>query len=91
MAYRGRPHWRLEQSLDALAKAGVNIESIDAICVGGAYSSFIWIDPAKIDKAAGVLNARQSWSASALYRCRFFQSLLSRASMFFSSPMSVGR
>jgi prephenate dehydratase len=47
----------LNKSLNALARAGVNIESIDAICVGGAFGSFVWIDPAMIEKATRAMNA----------------------------------
>ena len=47
----------LHKSLDALFRAGVNIESIDAICVGKEYGSFVWVDPSDIEKAAEVLNA----------------------------------
>ena len=48
----------LNKSLDALSRAGVNIQSVDAICVGKEYGSFIWIDPGDIEKAATTLDAR---------------------------------
>lgn len=47
----------LNKSLDALARAGVNIESIDAICVGKEYGSFIWVAPSDIEKAVTALDA----------------------------------
>lgn len=48
----------LNKSLDALSRAGINIESIDAVCVGKEYGSFIWVDPSDIEKAAKALDAR---------------------------------
>jgi hypothetical protein len=48
----------LNKSLDLLSRAGVNIESIDAICVGKEFGSFIWVDPSDIEKAAGALEAQ---------------------------------
>lgn len=48
----------LNKSLEALFRAGVNIESIDAICVGKEYGSFIWVDPSDIEKAAKALDAQ---------------------------------
>jgi len=48
----------LNKSLDLLCRAGVNIESIDAICVGKEFGSFIWVDPSDIEKAAKALEAR---------------------------------
>lgn len=47
----------LNRSLEALSRAGVNIESIDAICIGKEYGSFIWVDPGDIEEAAKALNA----------------------------------
>jgi hypothetical protein len=47
----------LNKSLDALFRAGVNIESVDAICVGKEYGSFIWVGPGDIEKAAKSLGA----------------------------------
>ena len=47
----------LNKSLEALFRAGVNIESIDAICIGKEYGSFVWVDPSDIEKAAKALNA----------------------------------
>ena len=48
----------LNESLAALADAGVNIDSIDAVCVGRQFGSFVWIAPSDIDKAARALKAR---------------------------------
>jgi hypothetical protein len=48
----------LNKSLEALANAGVNIDSIDAIAVGGRFGSFIWVGPADIEKAAAALGAK---------------------------------
>lgn len=45
----------LNESLDALANAGVNINAIDAIAVGGQFGSYIWVDAADIEKAARAL------------------------------------
>jgi len=47
----------LNKSLDALFRAGVNIESIDAICIGKEYGSFVWVVPSDIEKAAKALHA----------------------------------
>jgi hypothetical protein len=44
--------------LKALAEAGVNIGALDAIAVGGRFASFIWVDPADVDKAAKALGAK---------------------------------
>lgn len=48
----------LNSNLDALAKAGVNIIAIDAIAVSGKYGSFIWVNPADVDRAAKALGAK---------------------------------
>ncbi len=45
----------LIDSLEILAKAGVNINSINAIAVGGRFGSFIWVDASDIEKAASAL------------------------------------
>lgn len=45
----------LVKTLEALANAGVNITAIDAIAVGGRYGSFIWVNPADVEKAAKAL------------------------------------
>lgn len=45
----------LVKTLEALAEAGVNIVAIDAIAVGGRYGSFIWVNPADVEKAAKAL------------------------------------
>jgi hypothetical protein len=48
----------LNKSLEALAGAGVNIDSIDAVSVGKQFGSFIWVDPGDIDKASDALKAK---------------------------------
>lgn len=48
----------LNKSLEALSEAGVNIDCIDAVSVGGQFGSFIWVDPNNIDKAAQALKAK---------------------------------
>ena len=45
----------LNKSLEDLSKAGVNIESVDAISVGKQFGSFVWVNPNDIDKAAKAL------------------------------------
>ncbi len=48
----------LNRSLEALAKARVNIMAIDAIAVGGRYGSFIWVSPGSVRRAARALRAK---------------------------------
>ena len=48
----------LNKSLEALAVAGVNIDCVDAVSAGGHYSSFIWVDPGDMDKAAKALKIK---------------------------------
>lgn len=48
----------LNKSLEALALAGVNIDCVDAVSAGGQFSSFIWISPGDIDKAAKALKIK---------------------------------
>ena len=48
----------LNKSLEALASAGVNIDSIDAVAVGGRFGSFIWVGHADVEKAAAALGAK---------------------------------
>jgi prephenate dehydratase len=48
----------LAKSLEALAAAGVNIESIDAVAVNGRFGSAIWVSPAEIETAAKALGAK---------------------------------
>lgn len=48
----------LNKSLEALAKAGVNIIAIDAIAVGGKFGSFVWVSPKSVGRAARALRAR---------------------------------
>jgi hypothetical protein len=45
----------LNESLDALANTGVNINAIDAIAVGGQFGSFLQVDASDVEKAAKVL------------------------------------
>lgn len=47
----------LNESLDALANAGINIDAIDAIAVGGQFGSFIWVDASDVEKTAKALQA----------------------------------
>jgi hypothetical protein len=48
----------LVKSLEALASAGINVDSIDASAVGGRFGSFIWVGPADIEKAAAALGVK---------------------------------
>ena len=48
----------LLKTLEALANAGVNINAIDAVAVGGQFGSFIWVNPADVQRAAEVLGAK---------------------------------
>ena len=48
----------LLKSLEALARAGINIQAIDAIGVGGRYGSYVWVNDADVQRAAGVLGAK---------------------------------
>jgi prephenate dehydratase len=48
----------LNQSLEALASAGVNIGAIHAIAVGGQFGSFLWVSAEDVNKAAQALGAR---------------------------------
>ncbi|MFH0988958.1 MAG: hypothetical protein V1799_02970 [bacterium] len=48
----------LVASLDAIAKAGVNIAAIEAVAVGGRFGTFLWVAQADIDKTAQVLRAK---------------------------------
>ena len=45
----------LNKSLEALSLAGVNIDCIDAVSVGNRFTSFIWVEPMDIERAAKVL------------------------------------
>ena len=48
----------LVKSLDAVAKAGINIIDVHAIAAGGNYGSFVRVAPADVDKTAGVLGVK---------------------------------
>jgi hypothetical protein len=48
----------LVKTLEAIAQAGVNIESTDAIAVAGNYGSFFQVAPGDVEKTAKVLGAR---------------------------------
>jgi hypothetical protein len=48
----------LVTSLDALAKAGVNIAATEAVAVGGKFGAILWVDPADLDKTAQALGAK---------------------------------
>ena len=45
----------LIECLERLMKVGINIHSIDAIAVGAAFGSFIWVDASDVEKAAAAL------------------------------------
>lgn len=45
----------LIKSLQALADKNVNIHALDALAVGGRFGSFIWVNPADVEKAARAL------------------------------------
>jgi hypothetical protein len=47
----------LNESLEALSNAGVNIDAIDAVAVGPQFGSFIWVDASVVEKAASALGA----------------------------------
>lgn len=47
----------LVSSLEALAKADVNIVAIEAAAVGGRFGSFVWVAPGDVEKASQVLAA----------------------------------
>ncbi len=42
----------LVDSLEALADRDININSINAVAVGGQFGSFIWVDASNVEKAA---------------------------------------
>ncbi len=45
----------LIDSLEALAGLGININSINAVAVGGQFGSFIWVDASDVEKASSAL------------------------------------
>ncbi len=48
----------LVASLDAIAKAGVNIAATEAIAVGGKFGVILWVAPGDLDKTAHALGAK---------------------------------
>jgi len=48
----------LVASLDAIAKAGVNIVATEAIAVGGKFGVILWVPPQDLDKTAQALGAK---------------------------------
>jgi prephenate dehydratase len=48
----------LVASLDAIAKAGVNIVATEAIAVGGKFGVILWVSPEDLDKTAQALGAK---------------------------------
>ncbi len=48
----------LVASLDAIAKAGVNIVAIEAIAIGGKYGAILWVSPEDLDKTAQALGVK---------------------------------
>ncbi len=48
----------LLKSLKAIADAGVNINAINGIAVGGYYGSFVWVGSDQLAKAASALGAK---------------------------------
>jgi hypothetical protein len=45
----------LTPSLDALAKANVNIGALEAGAVGTKFGAFVWVDPNDVERAAKAL------------------------------------
>ncbi len=45
----------LIDGLEALADAGLNIISLNAVAVGGQFGSFIWVDASDVEKASSAL------------------------------------
>lgn len=48
----------LLKTLEAVAKAGINIVAMDGIAVAGKYGAFIWVMPADVEAVAKVLGAK---------------------------------
>jgi len=48
----------LVKSLEAMAQAGINIMTTDALAVGGKYGSFFGVQPSDVEKTAKVLGAK---------------------------------
>lgn len=47
----------LTGTLDAVAKAGVNIVATEAAAVSGRFGAFLWVTPDDVEKTAEVLGA----------------------------------
>jgi hypothetical protein len=47
----------LNESLEALSNAGINIDAIDAVSVGSQFGSYIWVNASIVEKAASTLGA----------------------------------
>lgn len=47
----------LNESLEALSNAGINIDAIDAVAVGWQFGSFVRVDASNVEKAASALGA----------------------------------
>lgn len=45
----------MQECLDKLAKAGVNLHAVDAMAVGGKFRSVIWADTAQYEKVCKTL------------------------------------
>lgn len=43
--------------LDSIEKAGINLEALDAIAIGGRYGAHIWTDPSDVETVARALKA----------------------------------
>lgn len=48
----------LVASLDAIAKAGVNLMATEALAVGGKFGTVLWVSPNDLDKTAQALGAK---------------------------------
>lgn len=47
----------LERSLEALAKASINIVAIEAETVGTRFAAFVWVSPQDVEKTATALRS----------------------------------
>lgn len=45
-------------SLDALAKAGINVAATEAIAAGTSFGTILWVAPEDLDKTAQALGAK---------------------------------
>ncbi len=48
----------LEQSLDALAKADVNIVAVEAEALGTRFGAFVWVAPQDVEKTSKALGVK---------------------------------